>query len=104
MVRAFGGPDALASAFGASSAGDLEIWIAPGCEACGGSGYKGRMALHELLVADDDLRAVIARRGTMDETRALATRTGMATLLQDGVAKAIAGDTDLRQVLAVCSR
>jgi type II secretory ATPase GspE/PulE/Tfp pilus assembly ATPase PilB-like protein len=104
MTRAFGGAQPLASAFGAPRADDLLLFGAPGCEACGGSGYKGRLALHELLVADDEVRAVIARRGSMDETRRLAAQGGMGTLLQDGIAKAIAGETDLRQVLAVCIR
>ncbi len=75
-----------------------------GCEACSGSGYKGRMGLHELLVVSDELRETIQRKGTIDQIRRQAVAGGMATLLQDGLQKALAGKTDLRQVLAACSR
>ena len=104
MVGAFGGPDAFARRFDLESAGQVAVWTAAGCESCEGSGYRSRIALHELLVADDALRAAIARRAPIDEIRALASRGGMGTLLQDGVEKAVLGDTDMRQVLAACSR
>jgi type II secretory ATPase GspE/PulE/Tfp pilus assembly ATPase PilB-like protein len=79
-------------------------WRAPGCEHCRGRGYRGRVALHELLVVDDPLRLVIGRRASINELRELAVAGGMRTLLQDGLDKARQGLTDLRQVLAVCSR
>jgi type II secretory ATPase GspE/PulE/Tfp pilus assembly ATPase PilB-like protein len=75
-----------------------------GCEACGGAGYKGRIGIHELMVVSDDLRRLIQRKGAIDDVRRLAAAGGMVTLLQDGLEKALAGKTDLRQVLAACSR
>jgi len=84
--------------------GTVTLWHATGCAACGGSGYKGRVALHELLVADDGVRAMIQRGRPVAEVREAAQAAGMRTLLQDGIAKVLAGATDLRQVLAVCSR
>ena len=75
-----------------------------GCEACGGSGYKGRLGLHELLVVSDELRETIQKKGTIHEIRRQAVSGGMTTLLQDGLEKALSGRTDLRQVLAACSR
>jgi type II secretory ATPase GspE/PulE/Tfp pilus assembly ATPase PilB-like protein len=104
MVSAFGGADRLARAFDLDAAGQVAVWSAAGCESCEGTGYRGRLALHELLVADDALRAAVARRASIDEIRGLAAHGGMGTLLQDGVEKAVRGDTDMRQVLAVCSR
>jgi type II secretory ATPase GspE/PulE/Tfp pilus assembly ATPase PilB-like protein len=104
MVGAFGGPDAFAQRFDLDRADQVAVWAAVGCESCEGTGYQSRIALHELLVADDALRAAIARRASIDEIRALASRGGMGTLLQDGVEKAVLGDTDMRQVLAACSR
>jgi type II secretory ATPase GspE/PulE/Tfp pilus assembly ATPase PilB-like protein len=98
-------------AFGAEAAeqrgwreGALQMWQAVGCGSCGDSGYKGRIGVHELLVNDDDIKRAIVKKGGVDEIRELAVKGGMATLLQDGVAKAIEGQTDLKQVLAVCSR
>jgi type II secretory ATPase GspE/PulE/Tfp pilus assembly ATPase PilB-like protein len=84
--------------------GQLALWHGRGCENCGGSGYRGRCGLHELLVVDDTMKQVIGRRGAIEELRQLAVAGGMTTLLQDGVEKAMSGVTDLKQVLAVCSR
>jgi type II secretory ATPase GspE/PulE/Tfp pilus assembly ATPase PilB-like protein len=84
--------------------GDLKLWRAPGCDQCAKSGYKGRIALHELLVANDEIKRAIAKRSPVEEIRRLAMAGGMKTLLHDGVEKAIAGKTDIKQVLAVCLR
>ncbi len=77
---------------------------ATGCDACGKTGYKGRVGLHEFLVVNDDLRRAIQRRANITELRAIARASGMTTLLQDGIEKALDGKTDLRQVSAVCGR
>ncbi len=79
-------------------------WRAPGCEHCHGRGYRGRVALHELLVVDDALRQAIGRRASIEELRRLAFAGGMQTLMQDGWEKVHRGLTDHHQVLAVCSR
>lgn len=83
---------------------EFELTSTTGCEVCGRTGYKGRVGLHELLVVNDDLRAAIGQKAPVDKLRALAKQTGMTTLLQDGVRKVLQGVTDLKQVLAVCSR
>jgi type II secretory ATPase GspE/PulE/Tfp pilus assembly ATPase PilB-like protein len=82
----------------------LKLWRSPGCASCGKSGYKGRVAVHELLVGTDDLKRCIQRKAPIDEIRKVAADGGMITLLQDGVRKVMLGLTDLKQVLAVCSR
>ncbi len=103
--------DEIRQAFGEEEAdrrgfreGQLKLWRGAGCEVCGKSGYKGRIAVHELLVNDDRIKAAIAKRAPVEEVRDLAVGGGMSTLLQDGIEKAIAGKTDLKQVLAVCLR
>jgi type II secretory ATPase GspE/PulE/Tfp pilus assembly ATPase PilB-like protein len=108
------GPEEIAEivvAFGEEAAaargmkeGVLKLWRAPGCEMCAKTGYKGRIAVHELLVADDGIKRAVASRAGVEEVRRLAVAGGMTTLLQDGIEKAIAGKTDLKQVLAVCLR
>jgi type II secretory ATPase GspE/PulE/Tfp pilus assembly ATPase PilB-like protein len=80
------------------------LWRGKGCESCGSSGYKGRVGLHELLVTTDELKRAISAKAAVEKIRDLAMAGGMTTLLQDGVYKALAGSTDLKQVLAVCSR
>ena len=95
------GADALERA---TSGGVLKLWRADGCVECEKTGYRGRLALHELLVNNDEIRVAIQRKATTAEIRDLAQQAGMKTLLQDGVVKCLQGHTDLKQVLAVCSR
>jgi type II secretory ATPase GspE/PulE/Tfp pilus assembly ATPase PilB-like protein len=89
---------------GATIDPDARLWEGRGCDACGHSGYKGRLGLHELLVTDDALKLAVQQKAPVAEVRRLAVAAGMTTLLQDGIAKSLAGETDLKQVLAVCSR
>ncbi|MCC6807865.1 MAG: Flp pilus assembly complex ATPase component TadA [Deltaproteobacteria bacterium] len=79
-----------------------QLFRAKGCPACGNSGYKGRMGVHELMIASDGIKAQIQKRARVAEIREAAIQGGMWTLLQDGVAKVFAGHTDFRQVAAVC--
>ena len=98
------GADALAENLGVLRASDLTLFKGHGCEACGKTGLKGRVALHELLTIDDDLRRLVQHKAPVEELRRVGRASGMTTLLEDGVEKVIAGQTDLSQVLAVASR
>ncbi|HEY3488612.1 MAG TPA: ATPase, T2SS/T4P/T4SS family [Candidatus Deferrimicrobiaceae bacterium] len=82
----------------------LRLHRATGCPKCEGRGYKGRLGLYELLVADDAIRQAIQKKVPADQIRTLAVAGGMRTLLQDGIGKCLKGLTDMRQVLAVCNR
>ena len=75
-----------------------------GCDACGNSGYKGRVGIHELLVSDPAIKHAIAEKAPVEKIRTSAIRAGMRTLLQDGIQKVLAGMTDMKQVLAVCNK
>ena len=100
----------LSAAFGAEEleraldGRPLMLFRSRGCPQCEARGYVGRVALHELLVADDRLRLAIQRKAPAVELRELAAAGGMRTLLQDGIEKCLLGLTDMSQVLAVCSR
>jgi type II secretory ATPase GspE/PulE/Tfp pilus assembly ATPase PilB-like protein len=83
---------------------EFKLWRAVGCTACAKSGYKGRLAIHELLVTSDPLKQAIQKKAPVDVIRALAVDGGMTTLLQDGIEKVLSGATDLPQILAVCAR
>jgi type IV pilus assembly protein PilB len=73
-----------------------------GCQACNNSGYKGRLALFELLVPDEHLHKMILERKSSEEIKMYAIRNlGMATLRRDGLEKALAGLTTIEQVVAV---
>lgn len=82
----------------------FRLWRGKGCAVCGDSGYKGRVALHEVLLIDEGIKVMIHKRASAELLRDAAMHAGMRTLLEDGVAKTLAGETDLRQVIAVCSR
>nr|WP_169304858.1 ATPase, T2SS/T4P/T4SS family [Alicyclobacillus acidocaldarius] len=72
-----------------------------GCAACGNTGYKGRMAVQEVLEVDDDLaRLVLTSRSTEDYLQAAKER-GMRTMFQDGLEKALQGKTTVQEVLRV---
>jgi type II secretory ATPase GspE/PulE/Tfp pilus assembly ATPase PilB-like protein/GAF domain-containing protein len=73
-----------------------------GCEVCDKSGYKGRMGIHELIVATDGIKRMIQKHETVEAMRDLAMEQGMTTLLQDGIFKSIQGVTDFKQVRRVC--
>lgn len=79
------------------------LYRGTGCEACGGSGYKGRVALHELLVVTDTIGRMILHRADGREIAEEAARSGMRSLLGDGIAKAAAGQTSLAEVLRVAN-
>ena len=75
-----------------------------GCNACNGSGYRGRMALHELLMGTDEIKILIQNMAKIDAVRTQAIKDGMRTLKQDGIEKVFNGFLDLLQVRKVCIR
>ena len=82
---------------------EFTLYRPKGCPKCGGTGYKGRMGIHELLVATDEMKRKIQKREPIEELRKQAhAATGMTTLLQDGIQKVVKGITDFKQVRAVC--
>ncbi len=83
---------------------DIYLYGPKGCPACNNTGYKGRMAIHELLISDDGLRKLIQAKKPVMEIRDHALSHGMTTLKQDGIKKVLMGETDMKQVLAACIR
>lgn len=84
------------------NAEDLTLMKSVGCEKCDGCGYRGRVAIHELLVGSESVKDGIRKNLPVDELKALAMQEGMVTLKQDGIQKVLQGITDLDQVLKVC--
>lgn len=75
-----------------------------GCDVCAGTGYKGRVGIHELLVASDAIKKHIQSRALMSAVAHTAMEEGMHTLKMDGMEKVLQGLTDLKQVRAACIR
>ncbi|MCX5723170.1 MAG: GspE/PulE family protein [Nitrospirae bacterium] len=72
-----------------------------GCETCNRTGFKGRVALHELLLGSDRIKRLIQTKARTEEMLKAAIEDGMTTLMQDGVQKALLGHTTFKEVKAV---
>ncbi|WP_287371788.1 type II/IV secretion system protein [Oceanithermus sp.] len=79
---------------------DVTLYRGVGCERCNGTGYKGRYAIHELMVIDDEIRRAIVEGKSATEIKELARQKGMKTLREDGIYKAMQGITTLEEVMA----
>jgi len=82
--------------------GEIMLNTPTGCDTCGGTGYKGRVGLHELLIGTDAVKKNIQEHARVSEMLATALEEGMRTLKQDGIEKVLGGVTDMAQVRAVC--
>ncbi|SFV02950.1 Type II secretory pathway ATPase GspE/PulE or T4P pilus assembly pathway ATPase PilB [Polaromonas sp. YR568] len=82
--------------------GKLTLYRAVGCDKCGKTGYKGRIGLHELMIADDAAKKLIQERARVAELFSSAVSSGMRTLKMDGMEKVLMGMTDLKMVRSVC--
>jgi general secretion pathway protein E len=85
-------------ALGVSPVGLDRLWRPVGCAMCGHGGYRGRIALLELLVLDADIERLVLGRA---EARDIQAAAGMRTMLEDGLVKAREGLTTLEEVLRV---
>ena len=86
----------------ADEKGQFTLYEAVGCDNCAGTGYRGRVGLHELLVGTDTIKRNIQEHARVAEMFATALNEGMRTLKQDGIEKVLLGITDIHQVRAVC--
>jgi type II secretory ATPase GspE/PulE/Tfp pilus assembly ATPase PilB-like protein/putative methionine-R-sulfoxide reductase with GAF domain len=102
MVRQYG--EEHFAALGISYDDNFKLFRPKGCRECNNTGYRGRLAIHELLASTDEVKRLIQKRETVETLRDLAISQGMSTLLQDGIQKVIAGHTDLMQVVRVCMK
>jgi type II secretory ATPase GspE/PulE/Tfp pilus assembly ATPase PilB-like protein len=72
-----------------------------GCETCNRSGFKGRVALHELLLGTDQLKRMVQQKARTEDMLKTALEEGMTTLVQDGIHKVLQGHTTYKEVKAV---
>jgi type II secretory ATPase GspE/PulE/Tfp pilus assembly ATPase PilB-like protein len=80
---------------------DFQLYRGRGCDACNRTGFKGRVALHELLCGSDGLKDLIQSRARTAEMLSFAIQEGMITLMQDGIQKVLNGMTTYKQVRTV---
>lgn len=77
-----------------------DIFEAGGCDFCRNTGYKGRVAIHELLSVNQELRELIANRADMSQIMDMAKRDGMKTLTENGLDKVVEGITSIDEVMS----
>jgi type II secretory ATPase GspE/PulE/Tfp pilus assembly ATPase PilB-like protein len=82
--------------------GEITLYKSAGCDDCTDSGFSGRVALHELLTASDEIKKNIQEHARVAEMLVTALGDGMRTLKQDGIEKVLQGVTDIHQVRVVC--
>jgi len=73
-----------------------------GCEACGGTGYKGRLGMFELMEMSEEIRRLVRSGAGVDAIRAAAVRGGMVPLAQAGLARALERVTTVEEVVGAC--
>jgi type II secretory ATPase GspE/PulE/Tfp pilus assembly ATPase PilB-like protein len=79
----------------------ITFYHGAGCTHCGGSGYRGRLGIYELMEMNADLRELVFAKAPTGEVRDKARSYGMLTLMEDGLRKAIQGMTTVEEVLRV---
>jgi len=79
----------------------IKIMKGKGCQACGGTGYKGRIALYEVMPVKEDLKEMIVKGATATELKRAAIKSGMKSLRMSGLTKIREGVTSIEEVLKV---
>ena len=82
--------------------GEMTCYRREGCESCSGTGYRGRMGIHELMEGTPDLKLMIKQQANTEQIYERAMQEGMLTLKQDGILKVLKGESDLEEVRRVC--
>ena len=77
------------------------LWKAGGCKKCGGTGYRGRLGVHEVMLVSEEIADLTVKEATSEAIKNLAIEQGMLTLKQDGLEKARLGDTSIEEIARV---
>jgi general secretion pathway protein E len=77
------------------------IYRPKGCRACRNTGYRGRSAVHELMIVDDDVRELVMKKADASSIRRVCTSKGMKILRQDGAERVMTGQTTIEELLRV---
>ena len=80
----------------------MTVFKAGGCDSCSGTGYRGRIGIHELMEGTATIKSMIKRQANTEQIFDLAMKEGMSTLKQDGIMKMVQGNTDMAEIRRVC--
>jgi type II secretory ATPase GspE/PulE/Tfp pilus assembly ATPase PilB-like protein len=81
----------------------IKFYAPKGCAECNNSGYKGRLAIHEVLEVKEEIRKLIMAHASAQDIKDAAIRGGMTTMLQDSLANAARGLTSIEEILRIIS-
>jgi type II secretory ATPase GspE/PulE/Tfp pilus assembly ATPase PilB-like protein len=94
-------PAGLEKRFNLREKNITHVYRERGCEHCRGTGYKGRLGIHELMVMSDPIRELIVAQPSINDLRAATLRGGTQTLQTDGLLKVCKGVTSVNEILRV---
>ncbi len=81
---------------------EMTLFRHVGCEKCSGTGYRGRMGIHELMEGTPKIKLMIKQQANTEKLFERAMKEGMLTLKQDGILKVLQGNSDMEEVRRVC--
>ena len=81
---------------------EMKLYRPVGCETCSGTGYRGRMGIHELMEGTPPIKLMIKKQANTEQIFEQAMKEGMSTLKQDGILKVFKTQTDMSEVRRVC--
>lgn len=87
--------------YGVSSKQKIELWTAPGCEACNKLGYKGRIGVFEAILVDQALQDIMPKNPSEKEIKEIAEKQGILNMVEDGLIKCLTGVTSIEELKKV---
>jgi len=87
--------------FRPEEAEEMKVYIGRGCLACAQTGFRGRVAIHEVMWITPEIQDAVVRQRPVSELKELAVKAGMRTLRQSGLRKVATGVTTIDEVLRV---
>jgi type IV pilus assembly protein PilB len=96
-------PEKSEVAFAGLSAGTV-LYSGAGCEKCNFTGYRGRIAIYEVMTMLPSLQSIVLNSATTEELRDAAISSGMITMKEDGIKKALSGLTTIKEIMRVAFR
>ena len=93
-------PEVLAKYFEPEGLREVHFYRGRGCQACRGTGYKGRISFHELVIVTEEVRTLITKGASAQELTAAAAKVGFKPLRHDGLKKVLLGLTTIEEIEA----
>lgn len=93
--------EAIKATLGDIDLSNITFYKGQGCPKCNGKGYKGRTAIHEIMLMNDEIRELVLKKASREVIKEVARKHGMVTLREDGMQKVIKGMTTVEEVMRV---